>query len=215
MNAKPVATNQILNRVLSEFSVPHIEERLSREFFYNLGLEFPQQYGIACRDVADCVRRAEALGAGPFLHARITAPNWIEEGEHRNCKLEVALGYAGDAQIELLGPGEGTDHYARAVRDTDVAFHHVGIYQLGMEKLATVLEGAGYREVVRGGISLRPVLNTDFRYFDARPEHGIYLEVLDLGLLSFELPIERVVRAYSSVKKALALSLFAGPKHAK
>lgn len=212
MNPKAFTANHVLDRVLAEFSVPHIEERLSREFFYDLGLKFPQQYGIVCRDVTDCVRRAEALGAGPFLHAHIAVPNWIEEGQHRNCKLEVALGYAGDAQIEFLGPGEGTDHYARALRNTEVAFHHVGIYQLGMEKLAAALEDAGYREVVRGGISLRPALNTDFRYFDARPEHGIYLEVLDLSLLSFELPIERLVRAYSSVKKALE---FAGSKHAK
>lgn len=202
MNPKVLMTNHVLSRVLDDLSIPHIEERLPREFFYRLGLRFPQQYGIACRDVAACVRRAEAFGAGPFLHTKLAAPNWIEEGElRRDCRLEFALGYAGDAQIEFLGPGEGTEHYARALRDTDIAFHHVGIYQTGMNEISARLEGAGYRTVVRGGMSLRPALTIDFRYFDARQEHGIYLEILDFRCLGFELSMEPVIRAYSALKK--------------
>lgn len=191
-------SNQILDRVLSELGVPHIEERLSRDFFYRLGLKFPQQYGIACRDVPACIRRAEAVGAGPFLHGQVLAPNWTEHGERRRgVRLEVALGYAGDAQIELLGPGKGTEHYARALRDTDIAFHHVGIYQRGMDRLAPSLEAAGYPEVVRGGISLGKALQIDFRYFDARPEHGLYVEVLDFSTFGFEIDVAPFIRAYS------------------
>jgi hypothetical protein len=199
-------TNHVLDSVLKDLSVPHIEERLSRDFFYQLGLRFPQQYGIACRDVAACVRRAEALGAGPFLHATVAPPNWIENGELiPDCKLEVALGYAGDAQIEFLGRGQGTDHYARALVDTDIAFHHVGIFQRGMEKLAASVTSAGYPQVVRGGISFGKALSIDFRYFDSRPAHGIYLEVLDLSLLGLELSLEPIIRTYSAAKK---LTLF-------
>ena len=109
-------SNRVLDAVLQELSLPHIEERVPRDTFYQLGLKFPQQYGIACRDVSTCVKRAEALGAGPFIHGTVAAPNWVENGELiRDCKLEVALGYAGDAQIEFLGAGRGTEHYARAL----------------------------------------------------------------------------------------------------
>ncbi|MBW1832555.1 MAG: VOC family protein [Deltaproteobacteria bacterium] len=189
---------------MKELSLPHIEERLSRDFFYQLGLRFPQQYGIACRDVAACVRRAEALGAGPFLHATVSAPNWIENGELiANCKLEFALGYAGDTQIEFLGPGQGTEHYARAIRDTDIAFHHVGIYQRGMEQLAASITGAGYPQVVQGGIALGNALSIDFRYFDSRADNGIYLEILDFSCLGMQLNMEPLIRAYSKLKKTL------------
>jgi hypothetical protein len=197
-------TNHVLDAVLKELSLPHIEERLSRDFFYQLGLRFPQQYGIACRDVAACVRRAEALGAGPFLHATVSAPNWIENGELiADCKLEFALGYAGDTQIEFLGPGQGTEHYARAIRDTDIAFHHVGIYQRGMEQLAASITGAGYPQVVQGGIALGNALSIDFRYFDSRADNGIYLEMLDFSCLGMQLNMEPLIRAYSKLKKAL------------
>jgi hypothetical protein len=198
-------TNHVLDGVLKDLSLPHIEERLSHDFLYRLGLRFPQQYGIACRDVATCVRRAEALGAGPFLHTMVSAPNWVENGERRrNCKLEVALGYAGDVQIEFLGPGIGTEHYARALLDADIAFHHVGIYQRGMDGLARSIVGAGYPMVVRGGIAIGKVLSIDFRYFDSRRDHGVYLEVLDFSCLGMQLNIEPFIRAYSAAVRSVA-----------
>lgn len=198
-------TNQVLDGVLKDLSLPHIEERLSRDFFYQLGLRFPQQYGIACRDVAACVQRAEALGAGPFLHTTLAAPNWIENGELLpNCKLEFALGYAGDMQIEFLGPGEGTEHYARALHDAEIAFHHVGIYQRGMEELAASIMGAGYAQRVQGGISVGKALSIDFRYFDSRRDHGIYLEVLDFSCFGMQLNMEPIIRAYSASVRAIA-----------
>ena len=197
-------SNHVLDAVLREFSLPHVEERLPRDFFYELGLIFPQQYAMAARDVANCVRRAEALGAGPFLHGTIPAPNWIEHGEHiKDCKLEVALGYAGDRQIEFLGPGQATEHYSRALVDTDVAFHHVGVYQRGMSHLSERLINAGYPEVVRGGMSIGKALSFDFRYFDARAEHGLYIEVQDFRFMGRELSIEPVLRAYAKLKTAM------------
>ena len=199
-------SNRELNAVLKEFSLPHVEERVPRDVFYKLGLKFPQQYAIACRDVADCVRRAEAHGAGPFLHVTIPAPNWIERGELiKDCKLEVALGYAGDRQVEFLGPGHGTQHYARELVDKDVVFHHVGVYQYGMDELAKNITGAWYPEVVRGGVSYVKGLSFDFRYFDSRADLGIYLEVQDFRLLNREISIEPVLRGYSKLKKTLPL----------
>jgi hypothetical protein len=199
-------SNRLLDAVLKEFSLPHVEEQVPRDVFYKLGLKFPQQYAIACRDVAACVcvRRAEALGAGPFLHVTIPAPNWVERGELiKDCKLEVALGYAGDRQVEFLGPGRGTQHYARELVDSDVVFHHVGIYQRGMDELAANITNAGYPEVVQGGVTLGKALSFDFRYFDSRADLGIYLEVQDFRLLDRELSIEPALRAYAKLKTAL------------
>lgn len=199
-------SNRVLDTLLKEFSMPHVEERVPRDFFYKLGLKFPQQYAMAARNVGECVKRAEAVGAGPFLHATIRAPNWVERGELiKGCKLEVALGYAGDRQIEFLGPGKGTEHYSRALQDTDVAFHHVGIYQYGMDELAASITNAGYPEVVRGGVIMGKALSFDFRYFDSRHDIGIYLEVQDFRLLNRKLSIEPPLRAYAKIRDTLSL----------
>ena len=199
-------SNRVLDAVLKEFNLPHVEEQVPRDVFYKLGLKFPQQYAIAARDVASCVRRAEALGAGPFLHVTIPAPNWVERGELiKDCKLEVALGYAGDRQVEFLGPGHGTEHYSRALQDTDIAFHHVGIYQYGMDELAANITDAGYPEVVRGGVILGKAISFDFRYFDSRHDLGIYLEVQDFSILNREISIEPILRGYAKLKDTLPL----------
>ena len=201
-------SNQVLDAVLKDLSLPHIEDRFHRDFFYRLGLKFPVQYGIVCRDVADSVRRAEALGAGPFIHATVPAPNWVEHGERvRRCKLEVALGYAGDAQLEFLGPGQGTEHYARALVDTDIAFHHAGIFQRGIDPLGQTLTRAGYPEVVRGGLAIGKALRIDFRYFDSRADHGVYLELLDFSCLGMEFGLGPLVRTYAKAKTALGDTL--------
>ena len=199
-------SNRVLDAVLKEFSLPHVEERIPRDSFYQLGLRFPQQYAIAARDVRSCVQRAEAMGAGPFLHATIPAPNWVEHGKPiRNCRLELALGYAGDRQVEFLGPGQGTQLYAAALKDTDIAFHHVGIYQNGMERIAPRLEQKGYPEVVRGGVRMGRALLFDFRYFDSREDFGLYLEIQDFRYFNRELSIAPLVRAYAAIRERLPL----------
>ena len=199
-------SNRVLDELLKEFSLPHVEEQIPRDVFYQLGLKVPQQYAIACRDVAGCVKRAEALGAGPFLHVTIPAPNWVERGELiKDCKLEVALGYAGDRQVEFLGPGQGTQHYARELVDSDIVFHHVGIYQRGMNELARSIENAGYLEVVQGGVSFGKALSFDFRYFDSRADYGIYLEVQDFSYFGRELSITPLLHAYAKLRDTLPL----------
>ena len=199
-------SNRVLDAVLREFDLPHVEEKVPRNVFYELGLRFPQQYAIAARDVGACVKRAEAHGAGPFLHVTIPAPNWVERGEFlKDCKLEVALGYAGDRQVEFLGPGEGTQHYARELVDAEYVFHHVGIYQNGMTEIAPRLEKAGYPEVVRGGIKLGKALSFDFRYFDSRRALGIYLEVQDFAYFSRELSIAPFLHLYARLRDRLPL----------
>jgi len=197
------STEPIVARVLEDFSIGPLEDRVSRDDFFRLGLRYPQQIGIACRNVVDCVERAEALGAGPFIHAWLSPPNWTEHGERRDCKLELALGYAGDVQIELLGPGRGTDHYAQALVDTDVSLHHVGIYQRGIESIAARVLDAGFPEVVRGGVRITPALTIDFRYFDARSRHGLFFEVLDFRLLGRRLPVERPIRTLAAAQSFL------------
>jgi len=198
-------SNRVLDAMLRELSLPHVEERIPREVFYQLRLRFPQQYAIAARDVASCVRRAESVGAGPFLHVTIPAPNWVERGQPvEDCKLELALGYAGNRQVEILGPGRGTEHYSRALKDTDIAFHHVGVYQNGMEEIAPRLEAAGYPEVVRGGVKIGSALCFDFRYFDSRHDYGLYLEIQDFRYFNRELSIAPFIHLYARLRNRLS-----------
>jgi hypothetical protein len=190
-----VASVDLLSRVLERFDVPTLASRLPSRFRDTYGLAVPQQYGIACRDVRRCCAVAESLGAGPFLVARIPATGWQERGEPRRCTLEVGLGYAGDTQVEFLGPGRGTDFYTAMLDGAEARLHHAGIYQPGVGRIGAQLVAAGYPEAVRGGLALGRGLSFDYRYYDTRAELGIYLEILDFTGLGRPLSMEPAVRA--------------------
>ena len=195
----------VLQAVLTAFDVPALDEVVDSEFRLEHRLCHPQQYGIAVSDVREACARAESLGAGPFVRAFVPSPGWTERGQQRPCKLEVALGYADDAQLEFLGPGQGTEFYSGVLGGRHAVLHHAGFYQNEMARLAGSLEGAGFPEVVRGGTSLGPALSFDFRYFDTRERLGVYCEVLDFRWLSrLRFDLEPLIRGYASVARRVA-----------
>jgi len=182
---------------LEAFRLPPFESILPAAFRERFGLRPAQQYGIACRDVTGECRRAEGLGAGPFVGARVPAPGWIEDGQKRSCKIEFALGAAGEEQIEFLGPGEGTRFYADALQGAEHLLHHVGVYQTRSPEIEERLNQAGYPTAVKGGLRLGPLLAVEFRYFDTRDELGCYLEILDFEAAGMQLPVRAPTEAFA------------------
>jgi len=189
--------------VLSTYNLPSFDSILSDDFRDRFGLLQAHQYGIACQNVqAECAA-AQAFGAGPFLPANIKAPNWVQDGElRRGCKLDFALGYAGEHQIEFLGPGQGTTFYSEALQGQEHVLHHIGLYQNGSQEIEQQLNREGFRTAVKGGICIGNLLGFEFKYFDTRDEIGCYLEVLDFRVLngiqvSVETPVKQLARLHS------------------
>ncbi len=188
----------------STYNLPPFDSILSDEFRDRFGLLQAHQYGIACQNVkAECAA-SEALGAGPFLPAKLPAPNWVQDGMKLRPKLEIALGYAGEDQIEFLGPGRGTNFYSDAIQGKEYALHHIGIYQNGSDEIERRLNSEGIRTSVTGGVRIGNLLGFEFKYFDARDEIGCYLELLDFRMLngtpiSVETPVKKLARLHSLI----------------
>lgn len=158
------------------------------DFMNAHGLTRPAQYGMVCADVAGEIEKLEALGATPFIHATMNAPGWTEQGEEKKVKVEMAMGYARDEQIELLGPGSNTDFYRNAIpADGALTLHHVCCMQNDLQRLRRLLPRAGYPLYLEGGINIG-VLSTRFAYFDTREALGIWLEVAQYRLLGRHRP---------------------------
>ncbi len=168
---------------LAALALRSFDDVLPAAFRRDFGLDPATQYGVACRDVPRAIADAESLGAGPFVRAHVSPPNWTEGGVRCRARLDFALGYCDDAQLEFLGPGRGTRFYADALGTTDTILHHVGVYQHGLAALTERLERAGHVTVVSGGVRLGPLARFQFRYFDTRATLGVYLEILDFAWL--------------------------------
>ena len=187
-------------KALVAYNLPHFEEILTDDFRYQYGLMPAGQYGVACIDVQAECRKAETLGAGPFLTAKIPAPNWVENGIRKKCSLDFALGYAGNQQLEFLGPGKGSDFYADALQGRDYVLHHVGVFQNNIEALEKKLNASGFKTVVDGGIHFGQWLGFRFKYFDTREALGCYLELLDFYFLGKPITIEQPVKHLGRVQ---------------
>ena len=88
-------SNRVLDALLKELDLPHVEERVPRDVFYELGLKFPQQYAVAARDVA----------------GRITADGDVVLGRRREAVVRVEARHLLDAVergLRLLG--EAAEH---------------------------------------------------------------------------------------------------------
>jgi hypothetical protein len=183
-------------KVLDAYKLPPFSEIISDNFRDRFELLPARQYGIACSDVqAECTR-AESLGAGPFLSANISASSRTEFGRRlgKGARLEFALGYTEDSEIEFLGPGVGSTFYSDALEGSSSVLHHVGIYQNGIEKIEQRLNDAGYETVVSGGFSLGWLFGAKYLYFDTRSELGCYLEILDFYVFGkVPIPIQALV----------------------
>lgn len=163
-------------------------ELVPRSFRDRFGLSRQGQYGMVCADVAGEIKSLEALGCTPFIHAHMGAPGWTEQGVARDVKVEMAMGYTDDGQIELLGPGENTDFYRDAIpADGALTLHHACCLQNNIEELKQVLPAAGYPLYLEGGINLG-LISTHFAYFDAREELGIWLEIAQYRVLGRHRP---------------------------
>ncbi len=182
------------HKVLTAYELPAFEDILSDAFRQQFGLNQAGQYGIACLDVKTECNKAEIMGAGPFITANIPAPNWIENGARRHSKLEFALGYADEHQIEFLGPGKGTSFYSDALKGEEHVLHHVGVFQNDSNGMEKKLNAAGFTTVIDGGVHLGNSFGFKFKYFDTRDEIGCYLELLDFYLLGMPISTEAAVK---------------------
>ncbi len=185
--------------------VPDLGSLIAPAFLKRFQLAEPWQYGVVCRDVPGGIGRLEALGAGPFFHARIRTPGWTERGERKPVVADMALGYVDHQQIELLGPGEHTDFYAEKIpADGSFALHHVGIAQLGMDRVKPALADAGFAPVVELGMRIGPLYSVDVAYFDTRGELGFYVEILEFAMLGKHAPLtEKLVSRLARLQRVL------------
>jgi len=154
-----------------------LEQLVDWEFLHEFGLSTPGQYGMVSGDVAADIAALEALDSTPFIHVNMAAPNWTEQGELRDVKVEMAMGYTGDQQIEILGAGQGTSFYTDKIpADGALTLHHACCFENNIEELKARLPDAGYPLYLEGGVNLG-VLSTYFAYFDTRERLGFWLEI--------------------------------------
>ncbi len=174
--------------IVEQLGGTELSRLIDADFLNEFSLSTPGQYGMVTGDVASEIKALEALDSTPFIHVNMAAPNWTEQGEVRDVKVEMAMGYVGDDQIELLGAGQGTSFYTDKIpADGALTLHHVCCFQNNIAELKERLPAAGYPLYLHGGVNLG-ILSTYFAYFDTRERLGFWLEIGQYRLLGRHRP---------------------------
>lgn len=105
------------------------------------------QLGYVVPDLAEAMSRwTRQLRAGPwFTLERIAGENPVYRGAPTTALCDIALGFAGHMQIELIQPCDREPSVYREMLDrTGYGFHHFGVAAVDIDREAARLAAEGY-----------------------------------------------------------------------
>jgi len=134
------------------------------------------QIGILTDDLDRAVKDwIERLGVGPWLVFRNVALDGVYRGAPTQVKMDVALGYRGDTQIEFI---QITNGAASPYRGPDGAplmgLHHIAWLVDDLDAASHDMEAAG---LVRVFFAQRPAIRV--AYFEDAAQNGMLYEIIE------------------------------------
>ncbi len=141
-------------------------------------------------------------GVGPFFFAEFPLYDLTYQGKAAHYdRIQVAFGYKGDLQIELLQvPAGGHSIYAEGIAGRRELFHHS--YVKSDEDYDAIVarhEQAGEMATYKG-VSLAGEDRIRFCYVDARERLGHFVEILETKKMVG--PAARIFDVYEQMKQA-------------
>jgi len=97
-------------------------------------------------------------------------------GAAADATLDLAIGYAGETQIELVYPARGASIHREFLEAGRTGLHHLGFLVPDFAATTAELRAQGLTCVADG--VLAGGMRVEFAYFDATAEAGSFLEIL-------------------------------------
>jgi hypothetical protein len=174
---------------------------LARDFRTRHGLPLPDQVAFVAPSLASAVDQCALHGIGPFALTKSKPGLWRERGTDKKVEVSMGLSVHDGMEIEIFGPGAGTDFYSHVIDPAGkLALHHVAFRVPDAIGMASRMEAMGYAVWIRGRVEILPV-RIDFVYVDAREETGIFIELLSSTFLGApSRPNAAVLRAVGTMQ---------------
>ena len=152
-----------------------------------LGLPQCGQVGYVVDDVGEaCRHHGPSLGIARWYRAVIRRQQLVADGAPLAQQFEIAIGYAGGVQIEVLSVTGGGGAFATQPAETqEFQPHHVAVFIDDVRREEARLNALGYRTLQSGWFSFAPRSKTRIAYLDTAPAHGIIVELIENRYLGF------------------------------
>jgi hypothetical protein len=110
------------------------------------------------------------------------------------CQANVAIGYSGDMQVEIVEPLGGADIYAEFLKSHSNGLHHIGIRVSDFDQVLSSLNERGVRVIESGEIGEEVAIR--FAFADTRDSIGVITEYVWIS--------EAMDRVYARLRKRAA-----------
>jgi hypothetical protein len=175
---------------------------LARDFRAKHGLPLPDQIAFVGSSLGAAIDELASHGIGPFAITKSKPGLWRERGADKDVQVTMGLAVHDGMEIEIFGPGAGTEFYSDLVDPGGrLALHHIAFRVPDAIGAASRMEALGYPVWIRGRVEIAPV-RVDFVYVDAREETGLFIEFLASSFLgAASRPNPAVLRAVGTMQK--------------
>jgi methylmalonyl-CoA/ethylmalonyl-CoA epimerase len=147
------------------------------------GLDLPPvtQIGMVVPDLLEGVRfYREFLGIPKWYHTVITECSYSYRNRPIDILLDIAVGYSGKTQIELIQVHGNDDNiYHAHPGEAGFGFHHFGVVVNDLEKAKGLMKDRGFAPLQEGTLKYAGGGKTKVAYLDTMDKAGLILELIE------------------------------------
>ncbi len=147
------------------------------------GLDLPAvtQIGMVVPDLLEGVKfYRDFLGIPRWYHTVITECSYYYKNRPIDIMLDIAVGYSGKTQIELIQVHGSDDNIYRAhPGEAGFGFHHFGVVVDNLDKARRIMWDRGYAPLQEGTLKYAGGGKTRVAYLDTIDEAGLILELIE------------------------------------
>jgi catechol 2,3-dioxygenase-like lactoylglutathione lyase family enzyme len=142
------------------------------------------QVGIIVEDLKTAVPQySSLLNIHPWYRARISKKEIVYRENPILLDLDIAVGYSGRLQFELIQVLKGEDNiYTDLIQTRGQGFHHIGFMVSDIARKMDVFETAGLKRIQHGTFETKGGVITRFAYYDSMEELGYITELIQTTL---------------------------------
>ncbi|HPS93014.1 MAG TPA: VOC family protein [Deltaproteobacteria bacterium] len=147
------------------------------------GLDLPPvtQIGMVVPDLMEGVRfYREFLNIPRWYHTVITECRYSYRGRPIDIGLDIAVGYSGKTQVELIQvKGSDDNIYAAHPGEAGFGFHHFGVVVDDLQKAKSTMKDRGFAPLQEGTLKYAGGGATKVAYLDTVDRAGLILELIE------------------------------------
>ena len=151
------------------------------------------QLGIVVKSIdASLPYYTEVMKIRTWYRTNIVEEEIYYKDRRIDLELDIALGYSGPLQFELIEVVRGEENiYTELINTREEGLHHIGFVVSNIRKKTEILLQSGYHPIQHGVFKTKGNAVTRFVYFDTMETHGYILELIQTTLFGVNVGMSR------------------------